>query len=358
MGGAVAGAGGSAAGMGGNGSAGMPYGGFAPVMPVGTDLGAITVEKVAVWKGDTKGAYTIIHDDICDYNIDSLFDVAEPELSKRNLPSAFGAIVQRCQERKLWSKLETLRQHGHEIINHSWDHKDVVEEAPPLETEIDQATQTLDANLVGQKTSFFIFPYDSFNDAALQRLSTLGYVGARAGKKGVNAADFPDGMRVMFDVYGGENSIYDGQGDILQIYVDLAISQGGWSVREFHGVADSTFWAMAVPEYQQHLDYVKSKVDAGELWVDTPSQVVRYRFARQYCGLPAVDTYQVNFAQPSADCGRFATPLTVLLTTAQDAPSALAVQNGKMVKTKKISPSHFAIDIDPWQGPVAIGGGT
>lgn len=355
--------GGAGAGMGGlpnlcplAGAAGAAAG----AAPVGTDLGELEVESVAVWKGDAKGAYTIIHDDICDYNIDSLFLVAEPELTMRGLPSAFGAIVQRCQERKRWPQLELIRQNGHEIINHTWDHKDIVEEAAmaPLSLEIDQATQVLNENLVGQDTSFFIFPYDSFNDAAVDHLQKIGYLGARAGKKGVNAADFPDGMRVMFDVYGGENSIYDGQGDILKIYVDLAISQGGWSVREFHGIADTTFFAMNLEDYRAHLDYVKSKVDTGELWVDTPSNVVRYRFAREHCGVPSANGYQLAFPAPTCDCARYAAPLSVIVTTGVDAPSALATQNGKMLTTKKLGPNRFLVDAAPLGGPVAVGGGT
>lgn len=357
-----AGSGGQAAGAGGMGAVGGCQLGGAPsggAAPVGTDLGELEVEAVAVWKGDAKGAYTIIHDDICDYNIDSLFLVAEPELTKRGLSSAFGAIVQRCQERKRWPQLELIRQNGHEIINHTWDHKDIVEEAAlaPLSLEIDQATQVLNENLVGQNTSFFIFPYDSFNDAAVDHLQQIGYLGARAGKKGVNAADFPDGMRVMFDVYGGENSIYDGQGDILKIYVDLAISQGGWSVREFHGIADTTFFAMNLDDYRAHLDYVKSKVDTGELWVDTPSTVVRYRFSREKCGVPSVTGYQLAFPPPTCDCARYAAPLSVIVTSAVDAPSAVATQDGKMLPTKKLGPSRFLIDIAPLGGPVAVGGG-
>jgi peptidoglycan/xylan/chitin deacetylase (PgdA/CDA1 family) len=361
---------GGAAGSGGAGVAGSPGGGgaggnaggggmheCAPLTSVGSDLGTLAVESVATWKGDAKGAYTIIHDDVCDYTIDSLFDVAEPELSARGLHSAFGAIVSRCEERKLWSKLELMRQHGHEIINHTWDHKDMVEDAQAsLAVEIDQATQVLDANLVGQQTSFFIFPYDSFNDAAVQHLGGLGYLGARAGAKGVNTADFADGLRVMFDVYGGENSIYDGQGDILQIYVDLAISEGGWSVREFHGVADQTFWAMDTNAYKAHLDYVKSKVDSGELWVDTPSTVVRYRFARQYCGLPAVMGSSLVPAMPSADCARYATAVSTIVTTTVDAPSLLASQDGKELVTKRLGPSRYLVDLDPAGCPVALGG--
>ena len=357
---AGAGGAGGASGSASGGQAGLGGSAGGSVPMVGTDLGAITVESVATWRSDAEGAYTIIHDDICDYTIDSLFDVAEPELTMRQLRSAFGAIVSRCEERDLWERLEVMRQNGHEIINHTWDHKDIVEEAAmaPLSLEIDQATEVLDTNLVGQKTSFFIFPYDSFNDAAVQHLGTLGYLGARAGDKGVNAADFPDGLRVMFDVYGGENSIYDGQGDILQIYVDLAISQKGWSVREFHGIADMTFFAMDLEAYRQHLDYVKSKVDSGELWVDTPSAVVRYRFARQHCGLPTASGYALSFAAPSAECTRYATPLSVVITTAQDAPSVLVAQQGSMTPGKRLAANRFLVEVDPSLGPAAVGGGS
>lgn len=363
----TSGAGGVNGGASAGGGAGSSGGCTLPELPaggapdaVGTDLGALQVDSVAVWKGDAKGAYSIIHDDLCDYTIDSLFTIAEPELTKRDLRAGFGAIVQRCVERKLWAKVALLRDHHHEIVNHTWDHKDIVEEASaaPLSVEIDQATQVLDQNLVDQHTSFFIFPYDSFNDAAVEHLGSLGYLGARAGKKGVNAADFPDGLRVMFDVYGGENSIYDGQGDILKIYVDLAVSQGGWAVREFHGISDSTFWSLQIDTYREHLDYIKSLQDAGELWVDAPSAILRYRFSRQYCGVPKADGFRVSFAAPDCDCARYAAPLSVIVTSATDAPSAVATQDGSMLATRKVGPKRFAIDMNPLGGPVAIGGGS
>ncbi len=356
---ATGGAAGSVA-SGGVGAGGAGGVGGAPAMagaaPFGTDLGTLSVEGVATWRGATQGAYTIIHDDLCDFSIDSLFDVAEPELTARKLPAAFGAIVSRCEERELWSKLTSMIDSGHEIINHSWDHQDIGLGAS-LETQLNQATTTLDANLVGQKTGFFIFPYDSFSDAAVTRLGELGYLGARAGTKGVNVADFPDGLRVKFDVYGGENSIYDGQGDILKIYVDLAIAEGGWSVREFHGIADTSFWAIEVEAYRAHLDYVRLKVDAGELWVDTPSTVVRYRFARQHCGLPTVSGATLMFGAAGAKCIAYATPLSVLVTTERDAPSLIAVQDGGMVKTRRLAVGRYVVDINPLGGAVTTGGG-
>lgn len=356
------GAGGTSAGTGGCGpldGGGVPSGG----MPasVGTDLGALTVESVATWKGDAKAAYTIIHDDVCDYNIDSLFTVADPELNQRGLRAAFGAIVQRCQERNLWSNLELLREHGHEVINHSWDHKDLVREAAaaPLSVQMDQANRVLNENLVNQQTSFFIFPYDSFDDAAVAHLGALGYLGARAGMRGVNAPTFADGLRVMFDVYGPDKaSLYWEQPDILKYYVDQAVAQGGWAVREFHGVGDMTFGPVPLADYRVHLDYVKTKQDAGELWVDTPTAVLRYHFSRLYCGAPTVSGSALQPAAPSCECGRYATPLSVIVTSATDAPSAVASQNGKMLPTKKLGPNRFLVEVDPLGGGVAVGGGS
>ncbi|MDF3071119.1 MAG: hypothetical protein K0R38_6720 [Polyangiaceae bacterium] len=331
--------------------------------PVGTDLGALTVERVATWKDDATAAYTIVHDDVCDYNIDSLFTVADPELTQRGLRAAFGAIVQRCEERNLWSSLEVLRAHGHEIINHSWDHKDLVREADaaPLNVQIDQANRYLNENLVEQQTSFFIFPYDSFDDAAVAHLGALGYLGARAGMRGVNDAAFTDGLRVMFDVYGPaaeKVSLYWEQPDIMKHYVDLAITQGGWAVRELHGVADMTFGPVPLADYRTHLDYVKEKQDDGELWVDTPSAVLRYHFSRMYCAAPTASAGTLQPATPSCECGRYATPLSVVVTSGADAPSAVAAQDGKARPTKKLGPKRFLVEVDPLGGAVAVGGGT
>jgi peptidoglycan/xylan/chitin deacetylase (PgdA/CDA1 family) len=325
---------------------------------IGTDLGDLGVESITTWKNDAQGAYTIIHDDACDYTLDSLFKVADPELTGRSLKAAFGAIVERCQERNSWANLEILRQHGHEIINHSWSHKDIVAEAAmaPLSVEIDQANMVLDQNLKDQHTSFFIFPYDSFDDAAVAHVGSLGYLGARAGKKGVNTPNFPDGLRVMFDVWGGEDSIYNGQGDILKIYVDLAISEGGWSVREFHGIADLSYNPMTVDGYRQHLDYVRSKVDAGQLWVDTPSTVLRYRFARQYCAAPVACDSRLVFPAPSDDCKKYATPLTVVFTTSVDVRGVIAQQDGQVLIASKLGPNRFMVDLNPAGGQVSIGG--
>jgi hypothetical protein len=320
----------------------------------GGDIGTLTALGVANFRGATQGAYTIMHDDLCDYNIDSLFDVAEPELNARGLHAAFGVIVERCVERDLWGKVNAVLAHGHEIMNHTWTHLDIGLGAS-ISEQIDQATTVLNENLPAP-SDFFIFPYDSFTDEAVNHLVSLGYLGARAGTKGLNEPDFSDAMRIKFDVFGGENSIYESQGDILKYYVDLAISERGWAVREFHGIADQTFDPIPIADYLVHLDYVKDKVESGELLVDTPTNIIHYRLAREFCGTPSASGNHVSFRGGTAECAGPATTLTVILTTTVDATTLYATQDGDACTTKKLGPMRYAVDLDPNAGEATISG--
>ncbi|HVJ21570.1 MAG TPA: polysaccharide deacetylase family protein [Polyangiaceae bacterium] len=339
------------AGLGGNaGSAGSPFTGGAG----GNDVGLVTA-VVTPWKENAKAAYTIIHDDLCDVSLDSAFDVADVELNARGLRAGFGAIVGSCVERDLWSRMETLRQHGHEIVCHSWSHPNLVEDLTAnVDQELNQATMTLNASLAGQNTSYYIFPYDAFNDGLIAQLDALGYVGARAGERGLNPADFADPMRNMFDVWGATAYAMGPAG--LQEYVDEAITSGGWANREFHAVGTEAWEPVPTADYTAHLDYVKSKVDAGELWMDTPSAVVRYRFARANCGQPTVSAGTVSFSAVGPTCSKYGTELSVDLTTTVDAATLFANQAGVALTTKKLGPNLYRVNIDPSKGTAFIGG--
>ncbi len=347
---------------GGAGLAAAGTGGASGEMDAGTppesNVGTITVEGVATWKENATAAYSIIHDDTCDYITDSQFKVADPELVKRGLRAGFGAIVERCQERGVWSEVETLVSHGQEILCHSWTHPDFVATVPTpdLTIEIDQATNVLAANVPDQKLEYFIFPYDSFSQPMIDHLGTVGYTGARAGSKGVTAANFTDPLREDFDVYNDENSIYYPQNsDVLTAYVDAAIAQGGWAIRELHGIADQSWEPIPLADYQAHLDYIKGKQDAGELWVDTPSTVSHYRFARQYC-TPNVTGALLSFPSPSAQCQANATVISVIIDTEVDTPTLTATQNGKALSTKRLAASRYLVDINPMLGAAVLSG--
>jgi hypothetical protein len=300
----------------------------------------------------------MIHDDMCDWTTTGLDAHADAELSARGLVAGFGAIADTCVQRDEWTTLSTLAAHGNEIINHTWDHHLLTTDRN-YAVEVDQAATTLEDH--GLTVSFFIFPEDTWDDQALQYIKDAGYLGARAGVRGVNAASFPDPFAVAFDVYGPYSTNPQDQitiypTDTLKTHVDAAIASGGWAVREFHGIEDSSWNSIPLADYQAHLDYLKGLVDVGTLWVATPSDVVRYRFARENCGVPAVTGASIEFSAPSADCTRFATALSVVVRTEIDVPALEVSQNGATAIALKLGPSEFALDIDPIAGSAAVTG--
>jgi hypothetical protein len=146
---------------------------------------------------------------------------------------------------------------------------------------------------------------------------------------------------------------------VLDRYVEDAIAQRGWAVRELHGFVDDhgSFEPVAVEEYAAHLDRVMVKVRAGQLWVEGPTRVLKYRSARASCPLPtAIETGTFAFAEPSAACRRSATLLSYLIsmTDGTDPAALTAEQAGARTPARKVARGRFAVDADPTRGPVVL----
>jgi hypothetical protein len=128
-----------------SGSGGLPAGGSAGMSGGGGSGGALpSANFTAVptsWKGGAKGAYTIIHDDLCGSPASLVSGVVSGLLATRSLHAAFGAIVKDCVDNEHWAAVTTLAAAGHEIINHSWDHTDHVC-AANLAVQVDQIRRT------------------------------------------------------------------------------------------------------------------------------------------------------------------------------------------------------------------------
>ena len=325
------------------------------------------IDAVTSWKGGAKAAYSITHDDYCD---ESVADLGKhyKELNQRSLRAAFGVIVGPCEAQPHYYDLvHQMVTEGHEIINHSFAHTDLTLENADLDQEINLSNEILRQN--GFEINAYVFPLDAFNDALFQRLQSLDYLGARGGsQRGVNSAelDINDPLapfRIRFDAFfedpnTGQNthSIYNSQGNVLLAYVDDAILQGGWAVRELHGVEDDSWGTVSLTKYTTHLDYVASKVEANELWVDTFTNVNRYRSSRAYCGEALAQDGAVVFSlSTSADCTKYATPLSVIVNT-NGVDNITATQNSVEIPSKHLDSGRHILDIDPTAGPAYITG--
>jgi len=325
---------------------------------------AISVEKVATWKGDAKAAYSIIHDD---YPYTDGLHKHYLELNNRGLRAGFGVIVGAVEEgnKHYYDKMRQMVSEGHEIINHSYSHLDLLKEGTDLNKEIDHSTALLKAN--GFNVTAFVFPFDQSNEAILQRLKGIGYLAARGGVHEVNPAKlntddplapFHAGWDSFFeDPATGQNigSKYKDQGDVLKGYVDDAIQKGGWAVRELHGVEDSSWGSVSIAKYTAHLDYVVEKVKSNELWMDTFTNVTRYRSSRAYCGQAlAEDSGTINFSlATSENCTKYSSPLSVVIST-NGVDDITATQNGASIPSKRLDAGKYMLEIDPAAGPAYV----
>jgi peptidoglycan/xylan/chitin deacetylase (PgdA/CDA1 family) len=377
----------------------------APVDSGSPSTSSFKVEGVTTWRGGAVAAYSVIHDDVCDPSALGVFSVADGELKSRALRAGFGVIVGTCDKAKAgtWAQVNTLVSHGHDVFGHSWDHPCITNDgnlaqscdpAAPrsvdFDKEIGNAGTTLKSK-AGVSLDFFIFPYDVCDPAAIAYLKSKGYLGARCGTLATNPPDFGDAFAVNYDVYGPSYSRYFGKGAcaktasgkspvqyetvpadyteacrryVLNQYVDDAIAAKGWGIRELHGFDPSDnlsggWETVNTPDYRAHLDYLLTKIAAGDLWVDGPTPVLRYRFAReaQTCALPAVAAGNtLHFSAPSAACQKYATILSYrVATTDSTDPTALHVrQAGATLPVKRISAGHYVVDADPTKGDAVL----
>ncbi len=263
-----------------------------------------------------------------------------------------------------YSEMQKMVSEEHEILNHSYEHSDLTSGGADWGLELDNSSGVLRQH--GFEINAFLFPYDHGNDAIFQRLEDLGYLGARGGSKGVNTAelDSTDSLapfRIRFDAFyedpaTGQNthSIYKDQRDVLKAYVDDAIQKGGWAVRELHGIEDKSWGSVSLAKYSTHLDYVANKVQSNEIWMDTFSNVNRYRSSRAYRGEALMQDGAISFSMyTSAGCMKYATPLSVIITT-NESGDIKATQNGVDIPGKHLDPGRHMLEINPTAGPAYI----
>ena len=286
-----------------------------------------------------------------------------------------------------WPKVKAVAAHGHEVINHSLSFACLARRpcgarrsTLDFATEIDQATALLQQN-VGAPVTYFVFPFDACGPEAVAHLRQRGYLGARCGIRGISEPGFPDGFATRYDVWGPAFSIYGTSGPckgivlpntntplsalpvacrryVLDQYVDDAITQKGWAIRTLAGfVGDpGAFQPIDVADYVAHLNYVGQKAALGQLWVEGPSRILKYRWAREKCALPTVEGDTLRFPEPTAECRSYATTLSYLVRSRDGGTIPnLKVTQGDTVRTvKPLELGLYLVDADPTRGDARL----
>ena len=333
--------------------------------------GAITFEKIGEWRDGADAAYTIIHDDACGPELRGIDMVAVPALDMRNIKANMGPFVQVCEEGGLWDVVRDMQAKGHEIINHSYSHPNI--RASNAGREVMMAKMIFDMKLM-KPVTFFIFPFDDFSDETINLVQMAGHLGARAGSRDDNDGfenppvnkSIPDNdMRLEFDAWPRAYSKYTSypEKDLLNLHVHNAIEKKGFAVREFHSVSTKDvpplngegFGPVPLKLYEQHLDFLFHAWKANKVWTSTASTIIKYRQARMACTATVSDT-AITFNTSNPKCTEYATPISVIVTTANDVAGLKAVQGGMPVSVRKLGPKRFSVTADPTKGNVDIGG--
>ena len=352
---------------------------------------AISTVRVATWKGNARAAYSIVHDDFCSGDFDKSGLVKYwHQLADRGLVAGYGVIVQLCNyQPKYYEEMQKMVAAGMEMINHTFSHpapdkgfdQGLLSPGVNLDQELVRSHQELHNH--GFDAQYFVFPLDKSNNAILRTIADEGYKGARGGagqsinNANLNPNDDLAPFKANFDCFNihqtdevscskhRETQIPQ---EILKRFLDDAIADGGWALRELHGIednpglaeqdrttADSWGW-VSLKEYSDHLDYVKSRVESGDVWMDTPTHVTLYWASRAYCGEPSIKgngKLEFDNYQNGAGCIKYSTPLDVIVTV-DDADTLSASQDGASLPVTKLGDHRFLMPVNPTGGEVSV----
>jgi peptidoglycan/xylan/chitin deacetylase (PgdA/CDA1 family) len=376
------GAPGGAGGMGGAGGGlamlNPPKNGAIDVDPVicttTADAGAITFDHIAVWRDDAKGAYSMIHDDVCGGALRGIDRYAVPAMGLRKLSAGLGPYVEACEDGGIWSVVNDAEMKGHEIINHSYTHPNVT--ALNMDHEITMAKTTFDGKIKNPVT-FYIFPFDYFNAMTIKAAGDAGHLGARAGSRDDNdgfenqplndAMPMPGkDMEIEFDVWPrtySKYALFTGN-EILNLHAYNAADKGMWAMREMHSISalpnppqdgSEGFGPVPLRVYEDHLDFLVQAWKTNTLWTAPPTTVLKYRQARVACKA-AVAGNTITYTADDPICIKYATAISVIVKTANDVPGLKALQGTTPIFTRKLAANTFSVSADPTKGTVTLEG--
>lgn len=340
--------------------------------------------SIASWKNNAKGCYNIIHDDFGDYAVSGIQNYADTINANRGIKFTFGAITKSCENNPgMYAKAnQMIQQHGHEIINHSHSHTCAVrtswcttklwaeKASQDFETELDYSTKSIQDN-TGIYPRYFIFPYDQFNEDANNHLKGLKYIGSRTGnyeKHDVESfAPDTDGFFRSAVIVAAETNNGTTKAINLNYWVDYAINNGVWVNRELHNVGTSGWGHVTVSEYRNHLNHLKSKIDAGDVWTGTISEILTYQIQKvNYTPTAQYNASNqqivVSWNQPNFNVETYLAPLQI------KSPISLNVdiskisnrnqlnisQNGKNITDYVINGNTLVANLYPHEGDIII----
>lgn len=255
--------------------------------------------RIARWPGNAAAALTYTFDDglLEDYT------VVFPALRERNLVGTFcviGSKVGRDQKGTpccSWDQLKEMSESGMEIASHGYSHQNVEKlDSVGIEAEVSMNDSVIEQHL-GHRPETYCFPGNRKTELA-RRIIERNHVGCRL---------FQTSLGSKRDSLWMTNWLHE------------AMARGEWIVGMTHGIRigyDHFPTEEAVQAWYHHLDEVAALQRAGQLWVATLSDVLKYQQEREASTVTVTslgDSLSVHLACP-LDSSVYSVPLTILIT--------------------------------------------
>ena len=218
--------------------------------------------KVIPWNGH-KAATSLTFDD----GDSSHLDVAIPELNQGKMRGTFYLIANRIDRKDEWRKILTA---GHEIGNHTLDHKHTSELTPK-----DEEAQVVGARNVLQKefgvpVLTFAYPFTEVSPGLRKWVEKTNFIARNGyGIYLIKPDTEPDWTNIP-----SRTTMTNLPFDTYKSWIDGNVDGGGWLVLMIHGLeGTSSGWEPILKKtFTQILDYLQTK----DIWVGTFQEVGSY----------------------------------------------------------------------------------
>jgi len=271
------------------------------------NYGQIAVKK---WAGDRKSAFSFTFDD----GAVSQYKNALPILDSFGFKGSFYVITGFITDTLpglphflTWKELNTMALEGHEIGSHTVTHPYLTkipqgDTATPgtLLYELYQSQKTINQRVPVQNCIMLAYPFTNYDSNVVSK-TTLFYESARGGNGNNIQSDFSVTPNAYFSIGSKEeffNLPRDSTPDDLdelqnfETYITNSISSGKWSslmgheVFPFFQIANMLKHGSEYPISSEWLtslcQWLKSKSDYKEVWIETAGNITRYIKERQH----------------------------------------------------------------------------
>ncbi|MFV0289563.1 MAG: polysaccharide deacetylase family protein [Mangrovibacterium sp.] len=293
--------------------------------------------RVAKFKDDKACAISYTFDD----DLQEHYTLVFPYFEKLGIKGTFfinGATIEESQGvhevrgvvRTTWAQLKEMADHGHEIANHGWAHKNFnrfpFEE---IKEDICKNDSAIEKN-IGKPALTFCYPNNSKNKEGVAYVSK-GRVGTRT---------------FQISIGSKRDSAF------LSNWIDTLIINQEWGVGMTHGITHG-YDAFKDPQvFWNHLEEVKSR--EAQIWVATFADISAYTKEAENTNLRTEVKGKQWIITPDLDLKEaiFNQPLTMVVE-ALDIKKVVANQDGKALLVK-LEKDKACFEFNPYGGEIVV----